>query len=854
MASSQPVEHKQAIAATQDASQQQQHQKAKEQHHAHGQASAQPNLFNVGADYKIVDVVGEGAYGVVCSAIHNPTNTRVAIKRITPFDHSMFCLRTLREIKLLRHFNHENIISILDIVKPASFDAFNEVFLVQYFIYQTLRGLKALHSAEVLHRDLKPSNLLLNANCDLKICDFGLARSANQPEAEGTGFMTEYVATRWYRAPEIMLTFREYSKAIEMLSGKPLFPGRDYHHQLSITLEILGTPSLDDFYAITSARSRDYIRALPFRKRRNFSQMYPNANPLAVDLMERCLTFSPKKRITVEEALSHPYLEPYHDPDDEPTAPPLDPAFFAFDYSKEQLSRAQLKELIYADIAAMPQMPKNILKGGKEELKLKNSSLLQSQAYINGKWSAGSSDQTFIVYNKATNQEIGTVPDLGAAETKEAIDAASTAFREWSKTSAKHRHDLLLKLYAELDAATEDLAHIIVAENGKALAEAKGEVTYSNSFISWFAEEAVRTYGLTIPAPLPGVRNVVIKEPVGVVGIITPWNFPAAMITRKLGPALAAGCTAVIKAPAETPFSALAIAHLAEKVGFPAGVINIVTCAKGDNEIAVGKELCENKKVKKLSFTGSTRVGKILMSQSSGTLKKLSMELGGNAPFISVFDDADIDAAVKGAIACKFRGSGQTCVCANRIFVHASIYDKFSKALAAEVDKFVVGYGMDDGVTHGPLVSEVGLKKVQEHVEISVQKGAKVLVGGKKGEGLFFEPTVLVDLPKGLPMETDETFGPLAGLYKFTSEEEVLELANDSDVGLAGYFYSRDYARCWRVAEALQVGMVGINCPILSQNCVPFGGVKESGFGREGGPGGIAEYMHEKLMAWGGVN
>ncbi|PWN30152.1 putative MAP kinase Kpp2 [Jaminaea rosea] len=345
------------------------------------QQAVQHAAFNVGATYQVVDVVGEGAYGVVCSAIHLPSQTRVAIKRITPFDHSMFCLRTLREIKLLRHFNHENIISILDIIRPTNLETFSEVYLIQelmetdmhrvirtqelsddhcqYFIYQTLRGLKALHSAQVLHRDLKPSNLLLNANCDLKICDFGLARSANQPEAEGTGFMTEYVATRWYRAPEIMLTFKEYTKAIdvwsvgcilaEMLSGKPLFPGRDYHHQLSLTLEILGTPSLDDFYAISSTRSRDYIRALPFRKRRNFSQMFPNANPLAVDLMERCLTFSPRKRITVDEALAHPYLEPYHDPEDEPTAEPLDPSFFSFDYSKEQLSRGQLKELIYVE-------------------------------------------------------------------------------------------------------------------------------------------------------------------------------------------------------------------------------------------------------------------------------------------------------------------------------------------------------------------------------------------------------------------------------------------------------------------------------------------------------------------------
>ncbi|CAO1620615.1 unnamed protein product [Jaminaea pallidilutea] len=373
-----------AVQSSSSASQQQQQQQQPAQQNqvsAAAQQAAQQAAFNVGATYQVLDVIGEGAYGIVCSAIHKPSQTRVAIKRITPFDHSMFCLRTLREIKLLRHFNHENIISILDIVRPRDLETFREVYLIQelmetdmhrvirtqelsddhcqYFIYQTLRGLKALHTAQVLHRDLKPSNLLLNANCDLKICDFGLARSANQPEAEGTGFMTEYVATRWYRAPEIMLTFKEYTKAIdiwsvgcilaEMLSGKPLFPGRDYHHQLSLTLEILGTPSLEDFYAISSTRSRDYIRSLPFRKRRNFSAMFPDANPLAVDLMERCLTFSPRKRITVEEALEHPYLEPYHDAEDEPTAEPLDPSFFSFDYAKEQLSRGQLKELIYVE-------------------------------------------------------------------------------------------------------------------------------------------------------------------------------------------------------------------------------------------------------------------------------------------------------------------------------------------------------------------------------------------------------------------------------------------------------------------------------------------------------------------------
>ncbi|GAA5844393.1 hypothetical protein JCM3766R1_006378 [Sporobolomyces carnicolor] len=340
--------------------------------------------FEVGADYKIVDVVGEGAYGVVCSAIHASTESKVAIKKITPFDHSMFCLRTLREIKLLRWFNHENIISILDIVKPTSFEGFTEVYLIQelmetdlhrvirsqelsddhcqYFLYQTLRGLKALHSAAVLHRDLKPSNLLLNANCDLKICDFGLARSAMSSETEAVGFMTEYVATRWYRAPEIMLTFKEYTFAIdvwsvgcilaEMLSGKPLFPGRDYHHQLTLILGVLGTPSLEDFYQINSQRSRDYLRALPFQKKKPLESLYPNANPLAIDLLDKCLAFNPKKRSTVEAALAHPYLDPYHDPDDEPVAPVLPPSFFAFD--QQQLSREQLKTLIYEEITSPP--------------------------------------------------------------------------------------------------------------------------------------------------------------------------------------------------------------------------------------------------------------------------------------------------------------------------------------------------------------------------------------------------------------------------------------------------------------------------------------------------------------------
>lgn len=498
----------------------------------------------------------------------------------------------------------------------------------------------------------------------------------------------------------------------------------------------------------------------------------------------------------------------------------------------------------------MPQMPKNIITGGKDDLKLSNASLLQQKAYINGQWADAKSGKTLDVINKATHAVIGQVPDMGKQETQEAIAAAHAAFAGWKAKTGKERGDLLYALYDELQKNSEDLAKIVVGENGKALAEAKGEIAYSNSFIQWFAAEAMRTYGHTSPAPLPGVRNVIVKQPLGVAGLITPWNFPAAMITRKLGPALAAGCTVVIKAPAETPYSALAMALLCEKVGIPKGVVNVVTCAKGENEAAVGKELCENSKVKKISFTGSTRVGKLLMQQCAGTLKKMSMELGGNAPFV-VFEDADLDKAVDGAIACKFRGSGQTCVCANRIYVHANVYDEFAKKLAAKVEQFKVGHGLHPETTHGPLVNQAGLEKVESHVNDSVKGGAKVLVGGKRGEGYFFEPTVLTDLPHQPPTDFEETFGPLASLYKFTDEESVIKMCNDVDVGLAGYFFSSNVHRAWRVAEAMEVGMVGINTGILSQASVPFGGVKESGFGREGGKDGIYEYMTDKLMVFG---
>jgi succinate-semialdehyde dehydrogenase/glutarate-semialdehyde dehydrogenase len=396
---------------------------------------------------------------------------------------------------------------------------------------------------------------------------------------------------------------------------------------------------------------------------------------------------------------------------------------------------------------------------------------------------------------------------------------------------------------------TEELSKLITLENGKPLADATTEHKYSASFMEWFGAEALRTNGDVIPSTIPGLRNIVIKQPIGVVGIITPWNFPSAMITRKVGPALAAGCTCVIKAPSDTPLSALELMQIAEEAGVPAGVLNLVT---SKNSRMVAEVLCTHPVIKKISFTGSTGVGKQLMQQSSSTLKKLSMELGGNAPFI-VFDDADVDDAVKGCVIAKFRSSGQTCVCANRIFVHSKVYDEFTSKLAEAVRGFKVGNGMDKGVTHGPLIHGRAVAKVKEHVEDAVSKGAKVLVGGKAGEGNFYEPTVLVDVPISAVVSKDETFGPLAPCFKFETEDEVIKLANDTEFGLAGYFYSRDIGRIWRVSEAMEVGMVCANSGILSQATIPFGGVKESGFGKEGSKYGLEEYQVVKLVAMGGL-
>ncbi|KAI3619472.1 succinate-semialdehyde dehydrogenase [Moniliophthora roreri] len=496
---------------------------------------------------------------------------------------------------------------------------------------------------------------------------------------------------------------------------------------------------------------------------------------------------------------------------------------------------------------------------------LKDSSLIKTQGFINGKWRDAKDGGRIVVTNPATNEELGTVPEMGLAETKEAIDAAAKAFATWSKTTAKERHDILLKFFALMKEHDDDLARIIVRsflllssttltaaqtlENGKPLAEAKGENAYSSSFM-----EPKKLFGLTeIPSAFTNCRNVVIKQPVDR-SILTPWNFPSAMITRKLGAALAAGCTAVVKPPPETPFSALALAELGRRAGVPDGVINIVTTQK--NVMEVGKEMCESKIVRKVTFTGSTPVAKLLTGMAASTLKKVSMEAGGNAPFI-VFDDCNMDEAVAAAAICKFRGSGQTCICANRIYVQSSIYAEFASRLAEKVATFNIGNGLDKDTTHGPLIHTRAVEKVSRHVEDAISKGAQVLVGGKRHGGddsSFFLPTVLSDVPANALINSEETFGPLAAIVKFETEEEVIKMANSTDVGLAGYFFSRDVGRVWRIAEALEVGMVGANTGLISQAVIPFGGIKESGLGREGGPHGIDEYLNEKIIVFGGLS
>ncbi|CAO3611805.1 unnamed protein product [Cunninghamella blakesleeana] len=480
--------------------------------------------------------------------------------------------------------------------------------------------------------------------------------------------------------------------------------------------------------------------------------------------------------------------------------------------------------------------------------KLSDPTLFRQEAFVNNEWITKT--ETFPVEDPGTGKTIGTVPDMNKEDTTQAINVASTAFQSWSKTTGKQRHDLLKKWYDAIMANQEDLATILTWENGKTLAEARGEVAYGASFYEWFAEEAVRTYGTVIPAPVSNQRYVTIKQPVGPVGIILPFNFPTAMLTRKVGAALAAGCTVVIKPGSEVPYSALALCELAKRVGIPAGVVNVITTEK--NVADVGKELCTNPKIKKISFTGSTAIGKLLMSQSANTMKKVSMELGGNAPFI-VFDDADLDAAVEGALASKFRGTGQTCVCANRIYVQRGVYDAFAEKFAAKVKQFKVGHGFDPETTHGPLIHGRAVEKVQRHLDDAVSKGGKVIAGGKSLGGNFFEPTVITGMTDEMAISSEETFGPIAGLFAFDTEEEIIQKANDTPFGLAAYFYSRDIGRVWRVSEQLESGMVGANNGIISSCYAPFGGVKESGLGREGSLYGIDDYVNIKYINMGGI-
>jgi len=473
--------------------------------------------------------------------------------------------------------------------------------------------------------------------------------------------------------------------------------------------------------------------------------------------------------------------------------------------------------------------------------------------YVNGEWVKAKSGKTFEVTDPSSGKLIGACPEFNAADTKTAIDAAAAAFPAFRQKTGRERSKLLRAWYNLMMDHSEDLARLITWENGKPLADAKGEATYAANFFEWFSEEAPRVYGDTIPASIAGNRVITIKEPVGVCGLITPWNFPAAMMTRKIGPALAAGCTVVAKSPGETPFTSLALAELAHRAGIPKGVVNIVSALQ--NTAEVGEVLTTSPIVKKVSFTGSTGVGKLLMKQSSSTLKKLSFELGGNAPFI-VFDDADLDTAVASAIMCKFRSSGQTCVCANRIFVQSGIYDSFAQKFAVKVKDFKVGGGYTKGVTHGPLIHDRAISKVEAHVRDAEERGGKVIQGGQKMPELgsnFFQPTVITGMTTDMALAKEETFGPVAGLFKFDTEEEVIKIANSSEVGLAGYFFSRDLQRVSRMAEALEVGMVGVNTGLISDAAAPFGGVKESGFGREGSKYGISEYQITKMITYGGM-
>jgi len=486
----------------------------------------------------------------------------------------------------------------------------------------------------------------------------------------------------------------------------------------------------------------------------------------------------------------------------------------------------------------------------KPSFQLKDPKLFRQQCYIDGTWVDADDKSTLPVYNPADARQIGTVPRMGKAETRRAIETAHAAFPGWRAKTAKERAAILRKWYDLMLANQEDLAILMTVEQGKPLAESRGEIAYGASFIEWFAEEGKRVYGDTIPSQAADRRIVVIKQPIGVCAAVTPWNFPNAMITRKAGPALAAGCTMVIKPASMTPYSALALCELAERAGIPKGVLSVVTGSAGP----IGEELTSNPLVRKFTFTGSTEIGKQLMAQCAATVKKVSLELGGNAPFI-VFDDADLDSAIEGLMASKYRNTGQTCVCANRVFVQDGVYDAFAKKFADKVSTMKVGNGLEEGVMQGPLIDMKAVEKVEEHIADAIGKGARVLTGGKRHEkgGQYFQPTVLADVTPAMKVTREETFGPVAPLYRFKTEQELLGLANDTEYGLAAYFYSRDIGRVWRVAEGIEAGIIGINVGIISTEVAPFGGVKESGIGREGSKYGMEEFLEVKYLCLGDI-
>ncbi len=484
-------------------------------------------------------------------------------------------------------------------------------------------------------------------------------------------------------------------------------------------------------------------------------------------------------------------------------------------------------------------------------MKLNNQALFRQQCYINGQWRDADSGQTIDVTNPANGEVIASIPRMGTAETRSAIEAAETAQAKWRNLLAKERSVILRRWFDLMIENQEDLAQLMTLEQGKPLAESRGEIVYAASFLEWFAEEAKRTNGETIPQHQADKRLVVIKQPVGVCVAITPWNFPAAMITRKVGPALAAGCAVVVKPATQTPLSALALCELAEQAGVPAGVMSVVTGSSGE----IGGEMTSNSIVRHLSFTGSTEVGKLLMRQCADSVTKVALELGGNAPFI-VFDDADVDAAVEGAVMSKYRNAGQTCVCSNRIYVQDGIYDEFAEKLAEAVASMQVGSGLEDGIVQGPLIDMAAVEKMEDHISDALGKGAELKLGGKRHDlgGSFFQPTILTNVSPDMKVAREETFGPLAPLFRFSEEDDVVRQANDTEFGLASYFYSKDLARTWRVSEALEYGMVGINTGIISNEIAPFGGIKESGIGREGSQHGIDEYLEMKYLCIGGIS